>query len=44
VDDIHTDIDEDGVNLMEERICEIGERYEHIYTRLDHILQKEVGG
>jgi hypothetical protein len=43
VDDIHDDIDEEGVNVMEERLCEINERYEQIDTRLDHILQEEVG-
>ena len=42
MDDIHNDLDEDGVNKIEERICEAGERYEQIDIRLDHILQEEV--
>lgn len=43
VDDIHDDVDEDGVKLMEERINEIGERYEFIDTRINRIVQEEVG-
>lgn len=42
MDDIHDDVDEDGVNAVEEKICEISERYEHIDTRLEDILQEEV--
>ena len=42
MDDIHDDVDEDGVNAIEEKLCEITERCEHIDTRLKQILQEEV--
>ena len=42
MDDIHDDVDEDGVNTIEEKLCEITERCEHIDKRLEQILQKEV--
>ena len=42
MDDIHDDVDEDGVNAMEEKLCEITERCEHIDKRLEQILQEEV--
>lgn len=41
VDDIGDDVDEDGSNSIKERIGEIGERYQEINTRLDHIIQVE---
>ncbi|XP_028414728.1 nuclear anchorage protein 1-like isoform X2 [Dendronephthya gigantea] len=39
VDDIQEDVDEDGVNSIEARICEIGERFEQIDTRLGPIIE-----